>query len=423
MITDVDVAVVGAGVAGLTAAAAVRAAGRSCTLIEASGRIGGRAFTDCPAALAGAWFDHGATWLHAAERNPLADIARAAGETLIDSDAVRRSRLYIGTHVANAEETRTYHAAWAEFETMARARAQIAPDIAFADAMAPMRANPWAATIELWEAAQIAAADPARLSLRDWWVNDLDGQNLIVEGGIGAFVARRLGAMAGPVMRDTPATRICWNDGIHVETARGTLHAQAAIVTVSTGVLAAGLPFTPALPAAMQAAIAGLPMGLLTKIALPACGTDRLGLPETLSLRRQVTPGEPSMSFTAWPFGRPYIQSFLGGPTAWDLSRAGPAATEDFARAQLRTLLGSHADRTLGPAVVTSWGEDPWHRGSYAYATVGNAGARAILATPLASGRLVFAGEAACTDGLAGTVGGAYRSGAAAAAGVLSALA
>ena len=422
MIGDVDVAVVGAGVAGLAAAARLRRAGRSCALIEASGRIGGRAFTDCPAALGGAWFDHGATWLHDAEHNPLTAIARAAGEVLIDSDAVRRWRVQIGARVATAAEMALYRAAWAAFATMVRGRAETAADISFAEAMAPLRGNPWAATIELWEAAQIAAADPARLSLRDWRDNDLSGSNLIVEGGIGAFVARRLGAMAGAVALDTPALGVAWGDGVRVATARGTIRARAAIVTVSTGVLADGIRFDPALPDATQAAIAALPMGLLTKIALPARGADRLGMAETMSVRRQVVAGEASLSFTFWPFGRPYVQSFLGGPAAWALSRAGAAATEDFAREQLRVLLGATADRCLGPAVVTGWGEDEWHHGSYAYATVGNAGARAVLGTPIADGRLVFAGEAACIDGLAGTVGGAYRSGARAAETVMAAL-
>src|SRR3954468_12213553 len=71
------VVIVGAGAAGLTAAAAVRTAGQSFTLVEARDRIGGRAFTDralgadCP-------FDAGAEYIHWAEHNPWAPIARAA---------------------------------------------------------------------------------------------------------------------------------------------------------------------------------------------------------------------------------------------------------------------------------------------------------------------------------------------------------
>ena len=78
------VVVIGAGVAGLAAAAALRRRGMDVTVLEASGRIGGRAHTTVPALL-GAPFDHGATWLHAAERNPLAELARRTGERTIDT--------------------------------------------------------------------------------------------------------------------------------------------------------------------------------------------------------------------------------------------------------------------------------------------------------------------------------------------------
>jgi monoamine oxidase len=45
----------------------------------------------------------------------------------------------------------------------------------------------------------------------------------------------------------------------------------------------------------------------------------------------------------------------------------------------------------------------------------GQVAARAALAQPVAEGRVLFAGEACHTDGFAGTVGGAWISGQAAA--------
>ncbi|MCW3474165.1 flavin monoamine oxidase family protein [Limobrevibacterium gyesilva] len=412
MTSDVDVIVVGAGVAGLSAAAELRARGKSCVVLEATGRIGGRALTTHPAALGHAPFDEGASWLHAAGRNPLVPIARAHGDALLDSDGVRTRRIVVGDHPATAAELADYDDAWGRFEAHARARALQAQDIGFSAALEGLRANPWTATIEMWEGTLIAAADPHDFSLHDWRVNELDGANLVVDGGIGAFVERRLGPRAGPVLLNRPVTRIAWGDKMAAETPRGAVTARACIVTVSTGVLAAGgIAFDPPLPARTQAAIAALPMGLLTKVALRATGADRLGLPDSVSLHRQVGRDEPAMFFLAWPFGRDHVVGFVGGPAAWALARAGDAATEAFARAQLRLILGSRADRTLGPAVVTRWGTDPAHRGAYAYARIGHAAARAILATPLAGGRLIFAGEAVCTDGLAGTVGGAYLSG------------
>lgn len=420
MIADTDVVIVGAGAAGIAAATTLRAAGIGCVVIEAARRVGGRAFTTQGPETAHHWFDQGATWLHHAERNPLTEIARARGTGIIESDRQRTWRLQIGGRPADAAEHATYRAAWARFDATVRPRAALDPDISFAAAMDAMRDDPWAATIELWEAAQIAAADPARFSLRDWLVNDLDGGNLILEGGIGRFLAG-LAEAAGPIELDTPATAIDWSDGVRIATPRGTLRARAAIVTVSTGVLP-DLAFSPALPVSHQEAIANLPMGLLTKLAFPALGADRLGLAPTTSIRQQARPGMPAMGLLAWPYGAPYVQSFIGGPTAWALAAAGPAATEDFARGQIATLLGADALKALGPALVTPWATDPWHRGSYAYATVGHHEARAVLGTPVGDGRLVFAGEAVRTDGLAGTIGGAWASGEAAARGVMASL-
>ena len=111
--SDVDVVVIGAGCAGLGAATALREAGRSALVLEASDRIGGRAWTTHPAELGGVWFDMGAVWLHNAETNPLVPIARAAGETLLRSDELRVERTFVGTREATAEEYADYAGAWA----------------------------------------------------------------------------------------------------------------------------------------------------------------------------------------------------------------------------------------------------------------------------------------------------------------------
>lgn len=410
---EAGVVVIGAGVAGLSAAAALRARGVPVTVLEAAARIGGRAWTECPDVLGGAAFDHGAYWLHAAHRNPLADLARRCGDALSESDSAETSRVFLDGRRATDAEQAAYHAVWDGFAAAAApSLAPGAPDVSLADAVAGLCGDPWLPTIETWEGAIIAAADSIVLSARDWHRNQLDGANLVVAGGLGAFVARRL---AGPVELSTPALRIGWDGlgAVHVETPRGTLACAACIVTVSTGVLAAGsLRFDPALPAAVQEAIAGLPMGLLSKVALPASGPDRMELADGSSVVRRVgAVGEPAMVFDAWPGGAARIVGFVGGEAAWSLA-SDPGAAEAFARSELRRMLGGQVDRALGAgAVVTRWGTDPLTLGAYAYARPGCADLRGRLAEPLAGRALVFAGEACRMDGLAGTAAGAWLSG------------
>jgi monoamine oxidase len=383
-------------------------------VLEASGRIGGRAWTTYPEVLGGVWFDVGAVWLHDAERNPLVPIAEAAGDRLLRADELRCERTFVGQREATATEYDDYAGAWGRFEAKAAAILREVEDLPLAAVARSLQNDPWALTVETWEGPIICCASADEFSLRDWLRNVLSGSNLVPDGGIGAFVARRLGAGLD-IRLATPVERVALDrEGVTVETARGTLRARSAIVTVSTGVLAAGaIAFDPPLPDEKQAAIEALPMGLAMKVALRATGPDRLGLPLHCSLDRQVNrSGEPTMGFQCWPYKRDYVQGWLGGPVAWDLARSGEAAAVDFALAQLRALFGGRVDRLFadGPHLVTRWDTDPWIRGAYSFARTGQADARRVLGCPLAGGRLVFAGEA-CHDGMAGTVAGAWVSG------------
>jgi monoamine oxidase len=418
---DTDVVVIGAGLAGLGAATALRRDGRAAVVLEAANRIGGRAWTAYPPPLGGVWFDMGAIWLHDAERNPLTPIARAAGDTLLHSDALRTERTFVGPRPATAAELADYAGAWARFEAAADRLLQPGlPDSPLSAVARSLPDDPWAATVESWEGPVICTVDADDYSLLDWQRNVLQGSNLVPEGGIGAFVQRRLGAGLD-IRINTHVARVRWGGAggnVTVETDRGTLTARSCIVTVSTGVLRAGaIGFDPALPPNVQDCLHALPMGLATKVALRATGPDRLDLPPYCSVDRQVERnGDLLVPLQCWPYDRDYVQSWIGGSTAWTLLREGDAAAVDFTRAQLHHLFGARADALFAdaPNVVTQWGNDPLTRGAYAYATPGNADARARLAEPLADGHLLFAGEA-CHVGYAGTLAGAWLSGEAAA--------
>src|SRR6516165_4091837 len=79
MSTNADVVIVGAGAAGIAAARRLARSGLSVMALEATARIGGRAWT-CN--VAGLPLDLGCRWLHSADRNPWTRIAETAGLTI-----------------------------------------------------------------------------------------------------------------------------------------------------------------------------------------------------------------------------------------------------------------------------------------------------------------------------------------------------
>src|SRR5260221_10011066 len=72
--SEVDVAIIGAGAAGLGAAHALKDSGLSFIVLEARDRVGGRAHTIQPAP--GILFDVGCGWLHSADQNSFVEVPR-----------------------------------------------------------------------------------------------------------------------------------------------------------------------------------------------------------------------------------------------------------------------------------------------------------------------------------------------------------
>ncbi len=93
---------------------------------------------------------------------------------------------------ATAADLEAYDAAEQAFERQTRT-ALAGPDSSLAEAPAPVWPAAWLPSVVNWEAPVIAAADARALSVRDWHANRLEGANWEVEGGLGAFMARRLG--------------------------------------------------------------------------------------------------------------------------------------------------------------------------------------------------------------------------------------
>jgi len=177
------------------------------------------------------------------------------------------------------------------------------------------------------------------------------------------------------------------------------------------------LAFSPGLPEIAEAA-AGLPLGLADKVFL---GLDE---PDLLPVEGHLfgaTDRTETGSYHLRPFGRPYIEVFLGGRCARALEGEGEGAMTAFAVEELVRLLGSDMRGKLHGLGETRWANDPWARGSYSHALPGRSAARAVLAQPVED-RIFFAGEAVSSN-LYSTVHGAWATGLRAAEAALAALA
>jgi len=397
--TETDVVIVGAGAAGLAAAVTLGAEGVDYVLIEAQGRIGGRAHTSNREF--GVPFDVGCAWLHAADRNPFFPDARAAGWTLQHHE-MGLDHLYFRDRKASASEM----AALSEAETALQAAidAHDGPDDRLASLV---RATQLDDAVSTFNGPMDFGKDDDEISVADFRsAEDLD-PNYLTREGYGALIAHW--GRDVPVTLACPARRVRWDgQGVEVETDRGTLRARAVIVTVSTGVLAFdGIRFAPTLPEGHSRAVFDLPMGLLTKVPIRVTGT-RLGL-RPFDDVLVVGHARHDLYLLCFPFDLDLIVGFVGGDFAWEMEAAGPAAAVDFVTGRLEALFGHDVRRHLGHGTMTNWAAEPWVRGAYAVAAPGAADARRILAEPVAE-RIWFAGEA-LAGGLIQTAGGARLSG------------
>jgi monoamine oxidase len=400
MSDQVDVAIVGGGAAGIAAARRLTALHRSVLLIEALPRLGGRART---ATFDGLTLDLGCGWLHSARRNPLAALAEAQGQTLDRSESAWHRQLRNLHFPPEAQRE-----AWGAFQRLGERlhREPPASDCA-GDALA--RDDRWRPFID-GVSSFINGAELDQLSVHDYlaYEDASTDDNWRLPGGYGAFIAA-LGA-ALSVALDTQVRSLTLDTDVVLETDRGSIAARAAIVAVSTAVLARGhIRFTPAIDDHLQAA-SRLPLGLADKVYLSL--KDPQAVPPESHLLGRIDSAATG-SYYLRPFGLPVIECYLGGACARGLEKLGAEAAFDFVTEELRKLLGTEFARGLAPLTATRWGHEATIGGSYSHALPGHADARSVLARPV-NERLCFAGEA-CSRESFSTAHGAWESGLAAA--------
>lgn len=424
-----DVIIVGAGMAGLTAARNLKAAGRSFVILEATDRIGGRGNTD--STTFSAPIDLGGAWIHNVKTNPLTPIILGSGYATQPTDVDASHHLFFSHQFASPENqarfqriTEAFEESLEENEGHDDAAANHLPvEEPEGEPVAPggppfeklrelvdLNAGPLESAVEL--------ADSSSLDAGAF----LAGEDVLLRRGFGTFVQEYGQEVLAQVHLRSPVTRIARDgEGVTVETRPGEhLLGRMALVTVSTGVLAAGkIQFEPMLPADKVAAIRGLPMGLLDKVILEFSTSDVFPQQDGATVTDSwllyggdLEHREDDMAFVFRPMGTPIAIGFFGGKRAWELEQLPNHGRErmiELALAAMSDMCGCDAGRSLVRSRTTGWGADEWTLGAYSAALPGQAAMRQKLAEPI-DHQLYFAGEACDYSTYNGSFAGAYNS-------------
>ncbi len=434
-----DVIVIGAGAAGLSAASALVRAGLSVLVLEARDRIGGRCWTRCEPGLE-VPIEYGAEFIHGRPRVTL---------ELLRSLHLRADRR-VGARwfVKRGKLERSDRAAvFAEICAAMQRAGTPRRDISFAQYLdrrlrRHLSADACAFARRMVEGYD--AADANRVSAREIigeWTGE--GTNNAVSfrprGGYGTMLgklAAELSDRGARLRLHSAVDAVEWRSGrVRVAGtclgARFQVEAARAVVTLPLGVLQqrAGTPgavrFVPALPG-KRLALRALASGPAFKAVL------RFRAPFWEAIARgqfrgagffQAPQAEFPTFWTPYPARSPLLVAWAGGPRARRLMACDAAEVIRRAAASATLLFGDHLDveSELEGGYVHDWQRDPFARGAYSYVKVGGRGAREALAQPLLD-TLYFAGEAADCSGETGTVAGALQSGAHAARALLHAI-
>jgi monoamine oxidase len=447
--TDVDVCVVGAGFAGLTAALRLRQAGLEVAVLEASDRLGGRVFTEylpdgTPIERGGAWLGPGQDRAYAlvAELGGTTYPTWAGGEHVLAVDGVVGR--YRGTtpSMIGVFQLVNLGIGIARLDRMAKRVPLDAPWTA-------AQAARWdSITLEAWLArnvlpgsgrrllsqvlADVFTSDPAEVSLlqalflihshQDFThLTSIEGgaQQDRVAGGLGALLARMEERLGSAVHLRSPVHAIAQSqDGVDVAATELSVRARRVVVAVPAAV-SARITYDPPLPLDRALLMRRMPLGAIYKIALlydAPWWRDEGFSGQSLDVDSSL----PLTLDACGPTGSPGIVNLFGsGRSARRLSGLAADERRRIAVAALTQRFGPRAADAIG-YVEQDWAATPWIEGGM----VSRLGPGVLtefgpaLREPV--GRVHWAGTETATITFGG-IDGAIRSGERAAAEVIAA--
>ncbi len=419
---DSRVLVVGAGIAGLTAARLLQEAGVEVVVLEAQDRIGGRIRTD---RVGGATVDLGAAWLHGTRRNPVADFADGQGLGYVPDEMP-------WSHVYDAASGESSPRPWAQMESTMDDFARSLPalqrrlgggasvadgrDVYLDDLGQGAQERRFSAfAIDQWMVELEYASPVDQHGLAAFWEEEeLGGGDHLPVGGYGGYVAAMAAGL--DIRLSHPVSSVRQDGaGVTLEAGGEVFTGTQAVITAPLSVLQRGyIAFDPPLPEEKQAALARMDTGNLEKVVLVWAERWWEG-------GVTVVDADGSGSFPEFydisPYtgadggaGAPALVCLYGGRFAREVQGASggePWTEQQIIDGALASLAAAHGGGIPAPvaAAVTGWTQDPWAGGSYSYLPVGASRADyEAMAEPAdlpgdpGSARVFFAGEATEPD-------------------------
>jgi monoamine oxidase len=425
---EVEVAVIGAGAAGLAAARELRAAGCSDVIIlEASTRIGGRVRSGCIVANGfESSVELGPEFVHGGDNNPLLDTLTEMGVAVRTLEWPnyyyfgKEGTLVDGPTADALPEMAAMHEA---FESIGELDAAATAERSLLQFLTEHGVGSRVLDMANAVYANDYGADLSDIGLRETiaeqraWSHGED--YIVLDGGATLSDAMRHLAEGSRVLTGFEATLVDWeartasggaSPRVRVVDATGReVLARRLIVTAPLACLQRGaIAFRPELPAAKREALGRVRMGNALKVAValarpvwPADFWDAVCADCTFP-EVWLTPPADALRGADRPAGKPYVVvAFVAGERSVRLGELSEAELVRLLLAQLDAMFGTSAQPTPASAccvgqLVQNWHDEPFALGAYTHPTLGGLGARQTLAEPMgAHGGLVhFAGEA-----------------------------